>query len=99
MPRWAHSGREVFYVNADNEMVVAEILPGSNFQVGNRSVLFPVDDDFLFGQDEQYALYEVAPDDSRFIWLRSRTDDETDSTAQMILVENWFEELQERVPN
>ncbi len=98
MPRWAHSGREVFYVNADNEMVAAQVLPGAVFQVGDRSVLFPLDDDFLFLQYERYALYDVAPGDDRFIWLGARTN-ETVATHELILVENFFEELKERVPN
>ncbi len=44
------------------------------------------------------SLYDVAPGDDRFIWLWARIA-ETVVTPEMILVENWFEELKERVPN
>ena len=33
MPVWAHSGRELFYVNTLGETVAAKVQPGSDFAV------------------------------------------------------------------
>ena len=85
-PRWAHSGRALFYRNSTNEMVEAEVTSGSTFQVGERRVLFSwgsLDND----------RWDVTPDDQRFLFVRPRL------TGGVIVVENWFEELKERVGN
>ncbi len=91
MPVWAHSGRELFYVNADAEMVAAQIQLASDFAVTDRTVLFTIPSDILFRQGEQYSLYDVASDDRRFVMLRAV--DVQDSAPELILVENWVEEL------
>ncbi len=41
--------------------------------------------------------YDVSPDDQRFVMFRFGEPDEGD--AELILVENWFEELKRLVPN
>ncbi len=97
MPVWAHSGRELFYVNGDGEMVVAQIQTGADFAVMDRSVLFALDPALLFRQNEQYALYDVAPDDQRFLMLRAVSFQE--AGPELILVENFDEELRTKVGN
>jgi Tol biopolymer transport system component len=97
MPVWAHSGRELFYVNGDNEMVTAQIQPGSTFMVGDRTVLFTIRPEVLFRQNEQYALYDITPDDQRFIMLRAVNVQE--NKPELILVENFIEELKAKVGN
>ncbi len=97
MPVWAHSGRELFYVNADNEMAAAQIQPGSTFMVGDRTALFTIRPEALFQQSEPYALYDVAPDDQRFIMLRAVNVQE--NKPELILVENFIEELKVKMGN
>ena len=41
-------------------------------------------------------MYDVSPDDQQFVMLR--IDAEAEDT-ELILVENWTEELRQRVPN
>ncbi len=40
-PIWAHSGRELFYLNGRQEMVSTEVRPGPTFSVGETRILFP----------------------------------------------------------
>ena len=43
--------------------------------------------------------YEFAPDGERFLALKNPgTTTESEPTARIIVIENWFEELKERVP-
>lgn len=44
----------------------------------------------LFDGSESYALYDVSPDDERFIWLRSV---EKGRDPELILVDNWTADL------
>jgi hypothetical protein len=90
-PVWAHSGRELFYLNGRREMVSAEILPGPGFTVGQQRVLFPAASYSLGGLG--YPAFDVTPDDRRFVMVRGIT---SAGESELILTENWFQELKAR---
>jgi eukaryotic-like serine/threonine-protein kinase len=91
-PMWAHSGRELFYRNSDDEMVTVAVTTQSTFGVGRKEVLFSAAE---YLGDFNHVLYDVAPDDQRFAMLREvRADD-----SELIWVENWFTELKALVGN
>ena len=92
-PVWAHSGRELFYQNTQNEMVAVEIETSPTFSPGRQSVLFPLDG---FLTSTSHPMFDVSQDDERFVMLRSTTSDDA---GKLILVQNFFEELKARVPN
>ena len=91
LPVWAHNGRELFYVNGRQEMTSVALLPGASFAVGQPKVLFPA---------AQYALggnagaYDLSPDDKRFVMVRAATGGQG---TELVVVQNWFEELKGRV--
>ncbi len=89
-PKWAYSGRELFYLNGRQEMVSTEVRPGATFGVGQPKVLFPASSYILSGA---YALYDVTPDDKRFVMVRSAA---ATAETELILTQNWFEELKAR---
>jgi Tol biopolymer transport system component len=89
-PRWAHSGRELFYISGSNEMVVADVLAGSTFSLGERRVLFPLG-------ALRTNRWDVAPDDQRFIF--ERLGSAGGESGDLIVVENFFEELKAKVGN
>ncbi|MGH7704061.1 MAG: protein kinase domain-containing protein [Gemmatimonadales bacterium] len=86
-PRWAHSGREIFYRNVSGGIVAVAVSTQPTFSVGRQTELFPGS---AFFQDDSHVEYDVAPDDQRFLMLRQRGGGER---ADLILVENWFTEL------
>ena len=94
---WAHSGRELFFVDANQRLVAAEVETASGFTVLRSETLFALTEYFVVrGAD----FYDIAPDDQRFLMARlsgglGGPDDDT----RFILVENWFEELRQMVPN
>ncbi len=47
-----------------------------------------------FENDFQHVLYDLTPDDQRFVMLRRGTQTKT---GQLIRVQNWFEELKAKV--
>ncbi len=65
-PRWAHSGRELFYRDRAGNLVAAEVRIGANISIGERRVLFSAK---RFLNDRNAALYDVAPDDQRFLFI------------------------------
>jgi serine/threonine-protein kinase len=98
MPLWAHNGRELFYVDGDHRLISVTYDASSGFRVANRQVLFQIGSSF---ESNLYrwigGLYDVTPDDQRFLMVRrhERTDE---SKPRLIVVQNWFEELERRVP-
>jgi len=97
-PLWAHNGHELFYATA-GAMHVVELETEPTIRVVGQRLLFNLPP----GVTAQNARgwYDVTPDDQRFLMARPAqfgTDDSA-SPVQLIMVENFFEELKARVPN
>ena len=96
LPLWAHSGRELFYVDGESQMVAAQVSTSTAFEVGERQRLFSVDPYIIA---TVYTSFDISPDDQRFFMVRPvGTGDEAPASA-LIVVENWFEELKAKVGN
>jgi eukaryotic-like serine/threonine-protein kinase len=93
MPVWSRSGDALFYVNAANEMMEAQLATGPSLVLPDPKSLFQIGSEYLVGQRADYALYDVSPDDGRFLMLRVQEME----TRELILVLNWLEELKGRV--
>ena len=93
-PVWAHSGRELFYRNAANELVSVPVTGDPTFAAGQQEVLFSMAD---YLPSNGHPMYTVSPDDQRFVMLRM--GDEDAASAEAYLVINWFEELRQRMGN
>jgi serine/threonine-protein kinase len=94
-PLWSHSGREVFYLDNSNDLLtVAQIGSIGGFTVTQRRALFKLDDSYQTSAN--YTPWEIAPDDRRFLMVRlpSRPPGEP---VPLILIENWFEELKQKL--
>ena len=94
MPLWSRSGNRIFYVNGANEMVEVRVSTAPSFTVQNRRTLFSIGPEFLISQTADYMRYAISPDDERFLMLRL----EETETRELILVQNWMDELKRRVP-
>ena len=88
-PVWARSGNELFYRSAAGSLVATQVSSDPSFAVGRQVELFSMDD--------YVGSYDVDLDDQRFVMVRSLQDVET--TASLVIVQNFFEELRRLVPN
>jgi len=86
-PLWSHRGTELFYRDASGNLVAVEVNTDPTFAVGRATVLFQAAGYTSRGFTQQYA---VAPDDRRFLMVRPVGSGSPDN---IIVVENWFEEL------
>jgi serine/threonine-protein kinase len=81
-PVWANSGRELFYVDGDENLVSVPVTPAPTFVFGEPRVLFSA---------KQYRIgdfrreYSVAPDDRRFVFHRRLNTPEPD---HLVVLEN-----------
>ncbi len=83
-PRWAPSGRELFYRN-EQGMVAVVVATSPSFRVGRRQVLF---DDKAYLSHPVGAAYDVHPDGRRFLMIRRGSEG-----PQVVVVLNWFAQL------
>ena len=93
-PLWAHNGRELFY-KSRGELVVVEVESDSAFAVGEERSLFSVQPYYTL---DLYPAYDVTADDQRFVMIRL-TPLDLGTGTELILVENFFEELKAKVGN
>jgi len=89
-PVWAHNGLELFYRNGADELVAVQVREGPSFAWDRQDVLFSMAD-YLPG--DGHPMYDVSLDDQRFVMLR------IDNASELILVDNWAEELRQPVGN
>ncbi|GMR14257.1 MAG: hypothetical protein BMS9Abin29_2501 [Gemmatimonadota bacterium] len=92
-PVWAHSGNELFYKGLDRNLVAVEVLEGSTFVLGEQRTLFSTAG---YRAGFSHAQYDISPDDQWFVMVSLGLSAEG---APLIVVENFFEELLERVGN
>jgi len=92
---WGPDGRELFYREA-NRMMVVSIETEPDFLVGVADELFS---GTYATPSNQTLNYDVSPDGQRFLMMKA-TDEAQRRTedAQLIVVENWFEELNRLAP-
>ncbi len=93
-PVWAPGGRELFYKDGENLLAVEYDASGSRFEVRATRVLFshlP----YVSGEGYYGPKYDVTPDGERFVMLRKKTTGEEQN--ELMVVENFFEELKEKV--
>jgi len=97
VPVWAHNGRELFFLNVQSrEMMAAEFETTPEFRVVGVETVFAFPPGIQVTENGDF--FDVSSDDQRFLMARASGWDEKDS-SQLILVQNFFEELKRLVPN
>ncbi len=96
-PLWARRGtNELFYRNGDAMMAVS-YETDSGFAVGTPQLIF--EGDYMGGQTSPAfdgRTYDYAVDNDRFLMIRQAERDA--APAQIIIVQNWFTELERLAP-
>ena len=95
-PQWARDGQELFYLNG-NQMMAVDIETDPAFTAGTPSLLFEIS--FRPSLGGRNAPYDVTADGQQFVMVQEIgiADSEVEP-PQINIVQNWFEELKERVP-
>ncbi|NIW35275.1 MAG: hypothetical protein GWN02_19560, partial [Gemmatimonadetes bacterium] len=94
-PVWRRDGTELFYVDGSGMMTAVGVETDRGFRVGEREELFSVPERNIDIQ-VNYPFWDVTPDGQRFIMAQFDLDGSA-PVNDVIIVENWFEELKARV--
>ena len=103
-PAWSGNGRELFYVqpwvqppefrSRPMQLMAVSIRTTPTFMAGTPETLFEsLDLASAWGRN-----YDVAPDGQQFLMALNTEPPMNRAPAQMIFVQNWFEELKRLVP-
>ena len=90
---WAHSGQELFYRNGANELVAVQVTGDPTFEAGRQVELFSMAG-YMTGSGT--AMYDLTLDDQRFVMARI---EDAGFDVELVVVQNWFEELRQRMGN
>ncbi len=96
-PLWNRNGKELFYVNAGREMMVAPVVPaGSSPGIGERKVLFRMKQEWYLTDRENYTPFDISPDGKRFLMAKNVQTVQALS-GPLIFIDNWFVELKQKL--
>lgn len=94
-PRWARSGRELYFRNPSDELVSVPVsLADGGFTPGTSRVLFSMSD--YLPANRYQPSYEVSQGDQRFILTRRLGGRGGSAAGELIVVENFPAELRPR---
>ncbi len=102
-PAWRSDSKELFFVSLPNaagerRMMEADAPVASTREVGGPRPLFEFDPADLAFVGSPSRGYDVAPDGQRFYVTQARTSQPPPVVTHISLIQNWFEELQAKVP-
>jgi serine/threonine-protein kinase len=102
-PAWNTNGRELFFVSAPDSsgaarLMAVDVAPGLLPRVGEPRTLFALDPADLEFDCRPVRCYDVARDGQRFYVQQARRPPPPPVVTHINLVQNWFEELQAKVP-
>ena len=92
---WSRDGRELFFENLDGDMMSVAVNPGTVFSPGEPRRLFPPIEGALGSAAVPY--YDVTPDNRGFVMVRSLAVTEAPGGGQIVFVENWLSELEQKM--
>jgi len=87
-PRWAPSGKELYYRTRGGEMMAAEVTLGTTFTARAPRVLFVTPN---AATDNFHHAYDVSRD-GRFLMVNQAAN----GGGELVMVFNWFDEMKER---
>jgi serine/threonine-protein kinase len=102
-PLWAADGRELFYRSLTGAVMRVAIPAGSRWTAGAPTELFEGSSYALGGRYDVASsgrrTYDVSTDGRRFLMIKNPDARATmPAPARIVVVQNWFEELNSKVP-
>ena len=95
-PLWSSSGRELFYLDSDGNLIAVPVQIAPSFGMGNPVKI--VEGDWHV-EAAPVRHYDVSRDGQRFLMIKEeRASEKAPPSTSINIVLNWGEELKQRVP-
>ncbi len=96
-PLWSRNQEELVYVSPDGALMGVSVARGPSWAASAPALL--VKAGYYTNPGDIGRTYDMAADAQRFLLIKEeRPSDETDPSAGIVVVQNWFEELKRLVP-
>jgi len=92
-PMWGRNGRELFFYLPPGKVLAVPVREGSTFSFDSPQMII----DGNYPAPNWSRQYDVSADGTRFLMLKNVADPQA-TPSQLVLVQNWFEELNRLVP-
>ena len=98
-PLWGPDGRELFFRPPNGDLMQVAIETDPNFRAGNPERILERGSYYV---DSFRRSFDISPDGQRFLMIKeggsSSDEDPYAGLTRIIVVQNWFQELEARVP-
>jgi serine/threonine-protein kinase len=94
-PLWARSGKELFYRSPSGGVMTVAVDARADFAQGSPGEVIK-GGTYLSGFTSR--MYDISPDGQRFLMVKEDPATSEAASARMIVVQNWFAELNRRAP-
>jgi serine/threonine-protein kinase len=94
-PRWGRSGRELFFQDLADNMMVVPVRGSPTFLPSQPQRLFTAISQLIPSNVVPY--WDISPDDKRFLMVRITGADQAPGAGQVVMVDNWFDEVRRKV--
>ena len=96
-PLWERDGRELFYYTAARGVMAVPVRTGTTFAAGTVTVVFGGS---AYSVPISRRMYDVSSDGRRFLMIKQAptTGERAAAPVQLVVVQNWLEELKRLVP-
>jgi serine/threonine-protein kinase len=95
-PLWSRDGKELFYLDASTFFLTAVAVEPREeaLSIGRPEVVIRK----AYVNALMARTYDVSPDGRRFLMIKEATPEQDDADGQIVLVQNWFDELRRLAP-
>ncbi|MEP7327069.1 MAG: hypothetical protein ABI836_14050, partial [Gemmatimonadota bacterium] len=89
--RWSHEGRELFFQNANSDLMSVTVTPGPTFVPSEPHRVFA--NTMGLAPSVFIPYYAAFPGDQKFLMVRLATAGQATGGGQVVMVDNWTTEL------
>lgn len=90
MPLWSPNGRELFFFSPPDKIMAVSVETEPTFNPGVPQLLFT----------GRFSDWDISPDGKKFLVVKDSgaTSSGVAGPREIVIVQNWIEELKQRVP-
>jgi serine/threonine-protein kinase len=98
MPLWSRDGTELFFVAADNTLMRVRVEGGDSFRFTSPEKVLNAG--YFIPGGTNSRTFDISPDSRRFLMIKpvGPTASDGSGSANLVVVQNWHEELKRLVP-
>ena len=96
-PLWAPSGQELFHVAPTGALMRVGVERGPSWAATTPTLLVK-EGYFTIAGGNLGRTYDISPDGQRFLMIKAGGGSDQAAAPQIVVVQNWFEELKRLVP-